>query len=139
MLRMSKLTDYGLVLMTHLAGQGPLPVHSARELSVQAHLPLPTVNKLLKALAAGGLLVSQRGIHGGYRLARPSRQISAAQIVSALEGPIGLTECVGEGGCSFAPHCVWQSKSRSITQVLRSHLERLSLSELTAPAGEVRR
>ncbi|HVH88183.1 MAG TPA: Rrf2 family transcriptional regulator, partial [Terriglobales bacterium] len=93
MIRLQKLTDYGLVLMTCVARHHEQSLHTARDLAVESHLPLPTVSKLLKQLLQGGLLVSHRGIKGGYSLARPPQAISIAEIVAALEGPIALTEC----------------------------------------------
>ncbi len=106
MIRLTRLTDYGIVLMAHLASfeeEGP---HNAREVAGGARLPLPVVSKLLKALAREGLLESHRGAKGGYTLARRPETISAAQMITALEGPIGLTECtVHPGTCTQEPSC----------------------------------
>ena len=77
MIRLGKLTDYGLVLMTHIAQNHDRLLHTARDLAVESRLPLPTVSKLLKELLQGGLLVSHRGIKGGYSLARKPREIPA--------------------------------------------------------------
>ena len=104
MLRISKLTDYGVALMAHLA-QEPARVHTASELSAALLLGAPTVSKLMKQLARGGLLSSQRGVNGGYALARDAGDISVADIVDALEGAIALTECALPGACSQAEHC----------------------------------
>ena len=97
MLRITRQSDYGIVLMTHLAaGRGrsaDAPVLNARDLAGATNLPLPTVSKILKGLARGGLLVSHRGVKGGYSLARPPREISVEEIIRALEGPIAITEC----------------------------------------------
>ena len=93
MIRLGKLTDYGLVLMTYIAHSHDRSLHTARDLAVESRLPLPTVSKLLKELLQGGLLVSQRGIKGGYSLAREPREISVAEVIAVLEGPIALTEC----------------------------------------------
>src|SRR5688572_33459183 len=92
MIRIAKLTDYGIVLMSHLA-RAPGRRVNARDLSVEAHLPQPTVSQLLKTLSRGGLLVSQLGVKGGYDLARPASEITVADIITALEGPVALTEC----------------------------------------------
>ena len=100
MLRIRRLTDYGIVLLAHLASDPRGATHNARELSAQTGLPLPVVSKILKHLTHSGVLVSQRGAKGGYGLARDARHITVAEIVSALEGPIALTECAdGEGQC----------------------------------------
>src|SRR5437660_11852713 len=93
MIRLAKLTDYGLVLMTHIAQNHDRLLHTARDLAVVSRLPLPTVRKLLKELLQGGLLVSHRGIKGGYSLGRKPREIAVAEIIAVLEGPMALTEC----------------------------------------------
>src|SRR5512142_1482318 len=109
MLRVSKLTDYATVIMTVLAGhaaaEGAAAVVSAQDLGARAHLELPTVSKLLKQLAHAGLVVSSRGVNGGYRLARAAERITIAEIVTAMEGPIGMTECSAQSGlCGHEPH-----------------------------------
>src|SRR5512139_1183496 len=92
MIRMSKLTDYAILILAHLArASGTLTAH---ELAGRSRVPLPTVSKLAKELSKAGLVISHRGRNGGYGLARPAEQISVAEIVEALEGPIALTECV---------------------------------------------
>src|SRR5664279_2478735 len=93
MFRMTKLTDYGIVLLTHFAAHDDQVAHTARELSQETRLPLPTVGKLLKQLSRGGLLASQRGTKGGYILARPPREITVSAIIATLEGPVAITEC----------------------------------------------
>lgn len=122
MLRVSKLTDYATVLLGHLA-QRPDALRSATELAEAAHLELPTVSKVLKLLGAAGLVASQRGVAGGYRLARPAVDITVAQIVQAIDGPIGMTECSAHvGQCSHESHCAvrtpWQRISRAIERAL---------------------
>src|SRR5436309_15307489 len=96
MIRLGKLTDYGLVLMTHIAQNHDRLLHTARDLAVESRLPLPTVSKLLKEHLQGGLLVSHRGIKGGYSLARQPREISVADILVVLEDDIVLSECSSE-------------------------------------------
>ena len=93
MIRLAKLTDYGLVLMTTMARNGRASVHNARDLAMLSRLPLPTVTKVLKQLLQSGLLASQRGINGGYSFAKDPTDISLAEVVAAIEGPIALTEC----------------------------------------------
>jgi FeS assembly SUF system regulator len=102
----------------------------------QTGLAPPTVSKILKTLAREGLLVSARGAKGGYRLARPPREISLAQVIGALEGPIGMTECssapglcLQESGCSIRTN--WQRINRVILQAL----ERITLEDMTRPIG----
>lgn len=135
MLRMSKLTDYGTVVMTYIARE-PERVHNANEIAANVHLALPTVSKILKLLAREELLVSHRGTKGGYSLARPPQQISVAQVLDAMEGPIGLTECssmpglcVQESSCSIRPN--WQM----ISGAVRSALESVTLTDMTRPVA----
>ncbi len=135
MIRLGKLTDYGLVLMTYIARDHDRSLHTARDLSVESRLPLPTVSKLLKELLQGGLLVSHRGIKGGYSLARKPREISVAEIIAVLEGPIALTECSTDisGLCDFEPCCPIKDNQRIISQAVRGALDKVMLSDLTHP------
>src|SRR5262245_54653746 len=96
MIRVSRLADYGVVLACHIAGH-PGHCHNAYDLAEVTGLPAPTVSKLLAALAKTGILTSIRGAKGGYRLARDPGQITAADIVTAVDGPIALTICLEEG------------------------------------------
>lgn len=135
MIRLGKLTDYGLVLMSQMARQPLTQLHTARDLAVECHLPLPTVSKLLKRLLRGGLLASHRGIKGGYSIAREPHLISLAEIISALEGPLAFTECSTEiaGLCDLEPSCPIKNNQRIISQVLRGALEKVTLSDLIQP------
>src|SRR5713226_8726844 len=131
MFRVNKLTDYGIVLMAHVARCQEHSVHSASGLAEETHLPLPTVSKLLRQLSDHGLLVSHRGVKGGYTLPRDASQISIADIILALEGPIGFTECGTEpGSCDMEPSCAIKVNSRLIGDVLREALEKVMLSDL---------
>jgi FeS assembly SUF system regulator len=136
MIRIARLTDYGIVLLTHFARDGQVPVLNARDLAAEARLPLPTVSKLLKLLSKGGLLVSHRGVAGGYSLARPAGAISVAQVIGALEGPIAMTECSddAQGCCSLESVCPTQSNWRKINSAVRRALEDLTLADMTRPA-----
>jgi len=104
-------------------------------LAVESRLPLPTVSKLLKELLQGGLLVSHRGIKGGYSLARMPREISVAEIIAVLEGPIALTECSTDisGLCDLEPSCPIKNNQRIISQAVRGALENVMLSDLSQP------
>ncbi len=131
MFRLNKLTDYGIVLMAHVArGDERLP-HTARSLSEATKLPLPTVGKLLRQLSDSGLLSSHRGVKGGYNLARTADEISVADIILALEGPIGFTECsVVPGLCDMERSCSIKLNSQIIGDALRDALEHVILSNL---------
>src|SRR6266853_1391973 len=122
MLRMSRLTDYATVLLAALAGE-PGRVQTAASLAEQTRIAAPTVCKLLKQLQRAGLVISTRGLHGGYQLARPAAQISAAAIIDALEGPVALTDCsAGHGNCEIEDTCrvgrVWQRLNLAIRRAL---------------------
>ncbi|MFB9068450.1 SUF system Fe-S cluster assembly regulator [Pseudofulvimonas gallinarii] len=122
MLRVSKLTDYATILLAEMARK-PDALRAATELAEATRLELPTVSKVLKLLGSAALVQSQRGVAGGYRLARPAQEISVAQIVEAIDGPIGMTRCSASAGeCSHESHCTarvsWQHISRAIERVL---------------------
>ena len=135
MIRLGKLTDYGLVLMTHIAQNHDRLLHTARSLAAESRLPLPTVSKLLKELLQGGLLVSHRGIKGGYSLAKKPREISVAEIIAVLEGPIALTECSTDisGLCDLEPSCPIKHNQRILSLVVRGAMEKVMLSDLSQP------
>lgn len=134
MIRLSRLSDYGIVLMSHLAGLGDDEPHNAREVASAAGLPQPVVSKLLKALAREGLLASHRGAKGGYTLARRPEEISTAQMITALEGPIGLTECtVHPGECRQEASCHVREPWQRINDVVRGALAEVSLADLALP------
>lgn len=134
MMRLAKVTDYGIVLLTHFARD----VHqgwSARALSEASRLPLPVVSKILKALVHHGILASERGSRGGYHLARHPDHVSVADIICALDGPIALTDCsdfVG-GGCTIERHCPARSNLQKINRAVRDALAELSLSRMMHP------
>jgi FeS assembly SUF system regulator len=130
MLRISRLTDYATVVLATLA-QEPERVQTATALAEGTRIALPTVSKLLKQLQRAKLVTSTRGLHGGYQLARPATQISAAVILDALEGPVALTDCAaGEGHCDIEGNCrtgrVWQR----LNMAIRRSLQDVSLAQL---------
>lgn len=132
MLRMSKLTDYGTLVLAQLAVDGGLS--TAGQLAAATHLGPPTVAKLLKLFAHAGLVVSVRGVAGGYRLARPPAQISAAEIIDALEGPVAITECsASRSGCDLESICRVGYAWQKINQGIRRALQDVSLVDLQTP------
>ena len=133
MLRVSRLTDYATVVMTCIAAH-PADVLSTAQIADETHLELPTVSKLLKALGHARLVESFRGVNGGYRLARPASTISLAEIVEALEGPIGVTECsVAEGQCDRESRCSVRGSWQRINSVLERTLRGISLADMLKP------
>lgn len=142
MLRVSKLTDYGTLVLTHMAGF-PEHLFSVAELAQLLHLNAPTISKVLKALGRHALVTSVRGAHGGYALARPATQITVAQIIDALEDqPFGLTECSATtGSCDIEGDCRIRANWQRINTVVRRVLDDVSLSDMIEPmplATEVR-
>lgn len=135
MLRLSKMADYGTVVMTAMIRE-PERSRSAAEIAAAIHVPVPTVSKILKMLARGGLVVSLRGAKGGYLLARPSNQISLVDIIHAMDGPIGMTECsVTPGLCSQESGCAvranWQRINHAVLGVLRD----ITLDQMIVPVA----
>ncbi len=135
MFRMTKQTDYGIVLLTRFAGSPTGMVHTARDLAEDTLLPLPMVSKILKVLSRFGLLVSHRGVKGGYSLSRQPEQITMIEIISALEGPVAITECSleGPGTCRQEPLCPVRTNWQRVNQVIRDALAGLTLAEMKRP------
>lgn len=130
MLRISKLTDYGTVVLAHLAAS-PDVVCSAADVSSATGIAPPTVSKLLKSLARASLVSSTRGANGGYRLTRRPNEISAADVIDALEGPVSITECsAADSHCDFEPVCSVGSAWKRINIAIRRALQEVSLSDL---------
>ncbi len=130
MLRISKLTDYGTVVLAHLAAHGD-PVCSAAEVATATGLSPPTVSKLLKSLARAGLATSTRGASGGYRLARSADDISAADVIDALEGPVAITECSSsDSHCEHEGVCNVGGAWQRINIAMRRALDDISLNDL---------
>lgn len=138
MIRMTKQSDYGIVLMTRMAGAAD-ELHTAAGLATEAQLPAPTVSKILKLLARAGLLESHRGVKGGYGLAREPEAISVAEIIGALEGPIAVTECIDDspGECSQEPFCPVRGNWQRINLAIRQALEAITLAEMTQPIEQL--
>ena len=133
MLRVTKLTDYATVVLTVLATR-PGDVLSATELADLARLEAPTVSKLLKPLAQAGLVCSQRGVRGGYRLSRAATEISLIEIVEAMEGPLAMTECSqSESHCGIAHQCGARANWRLINDVVADALRGFTLAQMIAP------
>lgn len=136
MLRLSKMADYGTVVLTAMIRE-PERSRSAAEIAAAIHVPVPTVSKILKILGRGGLVASLRGARGGYLLARSAEQITLADIIHAMDGPIGMTECsVTPGLCSQEAACAvranWQRINRAVLDVLRE----ITLDQMIAPVAQ---
>jgi len=128
--RISKLTDYGVVIMAFMAGE-PLRLFQAKEIAEHTAIAQPTVSKLLKKLTKSKLLHSVRGTHGGYILAAEPKEISIAMLVNALEGPIAITECsLGHDYCATAPSCSIKVPWLRINQAITNALQSVKLNDL---------
>ena len=138
MIRVTKLTDYGIVLMTKMATLGDQMQTTAPGLSQDIGLPLPTVRKLLKILTMENLLVSTRGIGGGYRLGRSPERITLMDMVRALEGPVAMTECSSDEPCSCKIDQCGLGKNWSlINQLLQNTLESYSLAQMAGSLADL--
>ena len=143
MIRLSKITDYGILILaelTHPRQSGPeasgvsKTSSNARELSRRVELPLPMVSKVLKTLTRAGVLVSQRGAQGGYTLAVRPEDLTVADIIAALEGPVTLTECsAGPSLCDHEESCPVRSPLLVINHVIQNALSGITLSDLLNP------
>jgi FeS assembly SUF system regulator len=130
MLRISRLTDYATVILATLAGE-PERVQTATALAEHTQIAAPTVSKLLKQLQRANLVTSTRGLHGGYQLARPATDITAADILDALEGPVALTDCAaGHGHCGIEHSCRVGRAWQRLNQAIRHSLNEVTLAQL---------
>jgi FeS assembly SUF system regulator len=135
MLRVTKLADYGIVILTHLAAHRE-NTYNARDIANLVNLPLPVVSKVLKLLGKSGLVTSQRGIKGGYGLAHAPEKITVAAIIRAVEGPIAVTECNTNRDCDLQAGCPVRTNWHLINRTIQSALERISLAEMTRPMAQ---
>lgn len=137
MLRISKMTDYAVVLATHLAAKkGP---HAARDLAVQTQIPEPTTSKVLKQLSRAGVVVSQRGAKGGYTLARPGHEIGIHEVIQAIEGPIAVTECSDETAdslCEYETNCGARANWQRINVAVHEALSQITLADMAFPSAD---
>ena len=130
MLRLSKLTDYGTVLLAHLAANRG-SVCSAADVATATGVAVPTVSKLLKLLGRNGLVTSTRGANGGYRLARDPNDISATDIIDALDGPVSITECsASDSQCEHEGVCSVGGAWQRVNVAIRRALDDVSLHDL---------
>ncbi|NTV95661.1 MAG: SUF system Fe-S cluster assembly regulator [Thiobacillus sp.] len=138
MLRIAKLTDYATGLMAHMA-RSPDRRISAQQLSQETGLPAPTVANLLKRLTRAGLIFGTRGVAGGYSLSKNPGSISMADVITAIEGPVALTDCaLATGICGLEAGCTTRAHWRLINQAVRVALEAVSLADMAKPAAPAR-
>jgi Rrf2 family protein len=144
MLRLTKKADYGLMALKYLAEQALLPggkpsaAQSAKDIADAYHIPPQLLAKILQTLARAGLLVSHAGTNGGYALARPAREISAFEVIRAIDGPLFITSCITiHGTCDLAGHCTIKEPLRKVNDSIKDLLSAIRISDLIeAPDGE---
>jgi FeS assembly SUF system regulator len=133
MIILSRLADYGVIVATHLA-LAPERQENAASIAAATRLPLATVAKVMKALAHAGVVTATRGAAGGYRLARPASAISVAEVVAAIDGDIGLTQCsVHVDECAHTNYCPTRPHWAAINRAVGEALAAVSLVEMISP------
>ena len=142
MLRLTKKADYGLMALKFLAEQpsGPpapgtesagVTARSAKDIAQAYHIPPPLLAKILQTLARAGLLVSHAGTNGGYALARPAADISAFEVIRAIDGPLFITSCITiHGTCDLAGHCTIKEPLRKVNDSIKDLLSNFRISDL---------
>lgn len=136
MLRLSRLTDYAVVVLVRLSRGGA--VQTSPGIAASTGIPEPTVAKVLKILAAAGLVTSQRGAHGGYRLLRPLASLPIAEVIEAIDGPIALTACVDGGSSCDAHHlCPVRGRWDPVNDAIYQALSGITLAEMAEPRAPV--
>lgn len=136
MLRLSKLTDYAVLVLARM-GQAPAAsLLTAPSLAARTALPEPTVAKVLKILAQSDLVEGMRGAKGGYRLARPIDSITLSEVIVAFDGPIALTACVdgGDGTCVSEGSCPVRGRWDRVNNAIREALAGVTVADLAPPA-----
>jgi Rrf2 family protein len=135
MLRLTKKADYGLMAMKYLAEQpggpsGPA-AQSAKDIAQAYHIPPPLLAKILQTLARAGLLVSHAGTNGGYALSRAASEISAFEVIRAIDGPLFITSCITiHGTCDLAGHCTIKEPLRKVNDSIKDLLSNIRISDL---------
>lgn len=132
MLRISKLTDYAMLIVSAMA-KSPDAVMSAKVLAEHLHLSLPTVSKILKILAESGLVRSQRGAIGGYQLTRHAHEISVADVITAMEGDLAVTACCSSRHCAIDSFCALRQNWRKINDKVKDLLAGLTILDMSRP------
>jgi len=128
MLRITKITDYGFVVLAYMANNDLSILYNAKELSSAVDVPLPTVSKVLKILTKNGILNSSQGSRGGYCLAKPLEEITAASVIEIFEGPVALTDCSSKAGCER--NCSNSPTWKKVNRTVNSVLQKLTLKEM---------
>jgi FeS assembly SUF system regulator len=131
MIRLTNLADYAVVLMCHMANNRD-NLFSAQDLSKITDLPVPTVSKILGALSRADLLISQRGLHGGFRLEKEPTDVSIGQIIEAIDGPIALVNCTDPdpNHCAISNTCELKARWKIINDAVKGAMDGVSLDAI---------
>jgi Rrf2 family protein len=132
MLKLTKKADYGLIAVKHLAELGPRGSCSAKDIAEAYRIPAEALAKILQKLAKSKLLVSHHGSNGGYALAREARQISALQVIRAIDGPLFITSCLPHetGGCEQSGCCTVREPLRQVNESIKALLDDIKISDM---------
>jgi Rrf2 family protein len=137
MLRLTKKADYGLMAMKHLAERAHQGACSAKDVAESYGIPPEVLAKILQRLAKAGLLHSQHGINGGYTLARPAREISAYEVIRAIDGPLFITSCITvRGECDQTQRCTIREPLRKVNQSIEDVLKRIKIAEMAETSDQ---
>ncbi|MDR3676146.1 MAG: Rrf2 family transcriptional regulator [Acidobacteriota bacterium] len=135
MLKLSKKADYGLIAVRHLAEKPLATASSAKEIARTYGIPTELLAKILQRLAKHGILISQHGTNGGYALARHPREISAFEVIRAIEGPLFITSCVTDKReCGQMNHCTVREPLQKVNESLVKALSAVNMSSLSSDA-----
>ncbi|SEG44377.1 transcriptional regulator, BadM/Rrf2 family [Bryocella elongata] len=143
MLRLTKKADYGLMALKYLAEQSlvsgsAVVAQSAKDVAEAYHIPPQLLAKILQTLARAGILVSHAGANGGYALARPASDISAFEVIRAIDGPLFITSCITiHGTCDLAGHCTIKEPLRKVNDSITELLSGIHISDLVEPSEAV--
>ncbi|MGC2196881.1 MAG: SUF system Fe-S cluster assembly regulator [Terriglobales bacterium] len=141
MLKLTKKADYGLMAMKHLAEHAHQGACSAKDVAESYGIPPEVLAKILQRLAKAGLLHSQHGINGGYTLARAAREISAYEVIRAIDGPLFITSCITvRGECDQTERCTIREPLRKVNQSIEDVLKKIKIAEMAeisdGPGGD---
>jgi FeS assembly SUF system regulator len=132
MLKLSKKADYGLIAVKHLAARGVTAAQSAADIAEVYGISATLLAKVLQKLARGGLVTAQHGSAGGYRLARNPSEISALDVISAVDGPVFITSCTTtRGQCFQSPKCTVREPLRRVNESIMQVLSTVTISQMT--------
>jgi Rrf2 family protein len=131
MLRLTKKADYGLMALKYLAEQKDGSAHSAKDIAEAYHIPPQLLAKILQTLAKAGLLVSHAGTNGGYALSRTATEITAFEVIRAIDGPLFITSCITiHGTCDLAGHCTIKEPLRKVNDSIKDLLNGIRIADL---------